>query len=107
MCVCGVCVCVQAGYSICAFFLLIHKDKLHPTLYTIFDPKIQVLCISREYIVFGVSSSSFLLNATIDHHPKLFFSTTPEVIEVLRRSIYVDDKLAGALNEDGLSYIRT
>ena len=62
------------------------------------DPKIQILRFSR--VMFGVSSSPFLLNATIDHHLKQFSSTKPELVELLLRSIYVDDIVAGAASEE-------
>ena len=60
------------------------------------DPKVQVLRFSR--VVFGVSSSPFLLNATIDHHLKQFSSTSPELVNILLRSIYVDDVVTGAVD---------
>ena len=51
-------------------------------------------------VAFGISSSPFLLNATVDHYLKLFSSTNPELVEVLLRSIYVDDVVAGAVDVD-------
>ena len=62
------------------------------------DSKIQILRFSR--VMLGVSSSPFLLNATIDHHLKQFSSTKPELVELLLRSIYVDDIVAGAASEE-------
>ncbi len=61
------------------------------------DPNIQVFRFSR--VVFGVSSSPFLLNATIDHHLKQFSDSKPDLVALLRQSIYVDDIVAGAKNE--------
>ena len=61
------------------------------------DPDIQVFRFTR--VVFGVSSSPFLLNATIDHHLKLFAPANPELVKTLRHSIYVDDVVAGARDE--------
>ena len=51
-------------------------------------------------VVFGVSSSPFFLNATVDHHLRLFSETQPEFIETLLHSIYVDDIIAGATSID-------
>ena len=69
------------------------------------DPEIQVLRFTR--VVFGVSSSPFLLNATIDHHLKTFSSTNPELVETLSKSIYVDDVIAGAADEDSAMQLYT
>ncbi len=62
------------------------------------DPAVQVFRFTR--VVFGVSSSPFLLNATIDHHLKLFSSTKSELVRLLLQSIYVDDVVAGARDVD-------
>ncbi len=62
------------------------------------DPAVQVFRFTQ--VVFGVSSSPFLLNATIDHHLKLFSSTKPELLRLLLPSIYVDDVVAGARDVD-------
>ena len=47
-------------------------------------------------VVFGVSSSPFLLNATIDNHMEKFKSIDQPFVEKFRRSIYVDDLTAGS-----------
>jgi hypothetical protein len=62
------------------------------------DPNIQMFRFTR--VVFGISSSPFLLNATIAHHLKLFSSTNPELVSILLRSMYVDDVVLGADDED-------
>ena len=62
------------------------------------DPDVRVLRFTR--VVFGVSSSPYLLNATLDHHLRLFSFTDQELVEVLLRSIYVDYVVAGAANEE-------
>ena len=49
-----------------------------------------------QRVVFGVSSSPFLLNAMINHHLKQCASTNPELVDLLLRSIYVDDVIMGA-----------
>ena len=49
-------------------------------------------------IVFGVSSSPFLLNATIRHHLE-HVGAEPTIIKKLMRAFYVDD-VSGASNED-------
>ena len=51
-------------------------------------------------VVFGVSSSPFLLNATLQHHIKKYETTHSSVVEKLHRSLYVDDLASGAEDEE-------
>ena len=51
-------------------------------------------------VVFGVSSSLFLLNATIQHHLKQYSTKFPETVKRISRSIYVDDIAYSADTED-------
>ena len=50
-------------------------------------------------VVFGVSASSFLLNATIQHHLEKYQNKYPNLVNTLLRSIYVDDVTYGADGE--------
>ena len=50
-------------------------------------------------VVFGVSASPFLLNATINHHLEKYLNRYPDLINTLLRSIYVDDVTYGADGE--------
>ena len=52
-------------------------------------PRIQVLRFTR--VVFGVSSSPFLLNATIKHHIQSYLTRDPQFVTKFEQSIYVDD----------------
>ena len=45
------------------------------------DP--EVVCLRFTRVVFGVSSSPFLLNATLKHHVEEYSSSYPEVIKTL------------------------
>ena len=58
------------------------------------QPGIRVLRFTR--VVFAVTSSPFLLNATLQHHLSQHRSTHPELIEQLTKSTYVDDVICGA-----------
>ncbi|CAB3994168.1 Hypothetical predicted protein, partial [Paramuricea clavata] len=58
------------------------------------QPKIIVLRFTR--VVFGVSSSPFLLNATISHHIEQYRAQDPAFVEAFMRAVYVDD-----LNSEG------
>ena len=51
-------------------------------------------------VVFGVSASPFLLNATINHHLKKYQNRYPDLVNTLMRSIYVDDVTYGAEGEN-------
>lgn len=62
------------------------------------QPEVQTLKFTR--VVFGVSSSPFLLNATIRHHLKRYMTTHPELVKRISESIYVDDVVSGADTEE-------
>ena len=59
--------------------------------------KLQVLRFAR--VVFSVSSSPFLLNATVRYHLESHVKTHQELVEKILRSIYVDDVVSGAPSE--------
>lgn len=59
------------------------------------------ICIFRfTRVVFGVSSSPFLLNATIKHHLNEYSHTHPQLVKTLSQSTYVDDIVSGAKSDD-------
>ena len=60
------------------------------------NPSIIILRFAR--VVFGVSASPFLLNATIRHHLSQFLDSDPEFVQSLQRSLYVDDVANGGRN---------
>ena len=61
-------------------------------------PEIITYWFSR--VVFGVSSSSFLLNATIQHHVQLYVKEQPLLVDKVLESIYVDHVIGGADSEE-------
>ena len=61
-------------------------------------PRLEVLRFAR--VTFGVSSSPFLLNATIRHHMEQYRLMDPVFVDKFERSIYVDDLACGAADED-------
>jgi hypothetical protein len=62
------------------------------------EPKVVELRFSR--VVFGVSSSPYLLNATIRHHLQQYSQTQPELVQKISKSMYVDDLVTGADTEE-------
>ena len=62
------------------------------------SPKVITLRFTR--VVFGVSSSPFLLNATVKHHIEQYRDADPKFVDQFLESIYVDDLNAGAENDD-------
>ena len=53
------------------------------------QPEIQAMRFTR--VVFGVSASPFLLNATISYHLEKYRDDHPDLVNTLKQSIYVDD----------------
>ena len=58
----------------------------------------EIVVMRFTRVMFGVSSSPFLLNATIDNHMEKFKSIDQPFVQKFRRSIYVDDLTAGSHN---------
>jgi len=56
--------------------------------------------VRKLRVVYGVSASPFLLNATINHHLQKYCSEYPALVNTLMKSIYVDDVTYGADGED-------
>ena len=91
-----------------AFLMVSNADKDRDVLRFLWiddiakkEPEIIALRFTR--VVFGVSSSPFLLNATIRHHLKQYSTKFPETVKRISRSIYIDD-LAYSANTEGLAY---
>ena len=58
----------------------------------------EVLTLRFKRVMFGVSSSPFLLNTTIRHHIEQYKDIDPQFVEKFFRSIYVDDVMYGSGN---------
>ena len=61
-------------------------------------PDIQVLHFTG--VAFGVALSPFLLNTTVKYHIEKFLETKPNAALKLINSIYVDDVVCGANDEN-------
>ena len=58
------------------------------------NPEIQIFRYNR--VVFGVSSSPFILNAVLRQHLESFNDTDPEFTSKVKESFFVDDLVTGA-----------
>ena len=65
----------------------------------VFADQSDVFELRFTHVVFRVSSSPFLLNATIRHHLEQYSQTQPDLVHKLSKSIYVDDIVTGADGE--------
>ena len=79
------------------------KDRNAPRFLCVDDvekasPVVKKLRFTR--VVFGVSASPFLLNATINQHLQKYHDEHPGLVNTLRKSLYVDDITYGADGED-------
>ena len=63
------------------------------------EPKIIVFRFAR--VAFGLSSSPFLLNATLKHHIMMYENEDPELVQKLLQSLYVDDIIYGDSDDIG------
>ena len=64
------------------------------------DENSDVIPMRFRRVSFGVSSSPFLLNATLNHHIRKYKEIYPEVVDKLLLSMYVDDASLGSHSED-------
>ena len=60
------------------------------------DPQKSAAVMRFTRVIFGVSSSPFLLNATVDHHMRKLLPGDQPFVDKFLRSIYVDDVTGGA-----------
>ena len=58
-------------------------------------------------VVFGLSASPFLLNATLRHHISRFVEVDPEFAKKLIVSFYVDDFVGGGASSEEVSFLYT
>jgi len=67
--------------------------------------RLRVLRMTR--VVFGVSPSPFLLAATVRRHLKEYEHQFPEVVRIIRESLYVDDLISSASDVENAFHITT
>ena len=88
-----------------AFLMVSMSEKDHEVLSFLWVDDIkrdrpEVCALTFTRIVFGISSSPFLLNATIRYHLESHAPSFAELVKCLSRSIYIDDIVSRAGNEE-------
>lgn len=91
-----------------AFLMISIAEKDRDTLRFLWVDSISksspsVVALRFNRVVFGVSSSPFLVTATIQHHMEQYRTLDQEFVDRFLRSIYVDDVTYGA-NTVGEAY---
>ena len=88
-----------------AFLMVSVQEKNHDCLRFLWTrdvdekmPNVIVLRFTR--VVFGVNSSPFLLNVTIDHHIQKYQEIDPLFVDKFLSSVYVDDVSLGSNDVD-------
>ncbi len=69
------------------------------------DTKSCTLRMTR--VIFRVSSSPFLLAATIRNHLKKYQTSHPQTVNTLKNSLYVDDFIASSSDVEGAYALTT
>ena len=64
------------------------------------DPHSEILKLRFCRLVFGLRPSPAILGATIQHHLETHEKQKPEIVEHLKKSLYVDDFVSGAENDE-------
>ena len=83
-------------------FLMLSMDKKYRDslrFLLVKDPQaepVEVISLRFTRVVFGVSSSPFLLNATFNYHLETYHQADPQFVEKFLSSIYVDDLVSGS-----------
>ena len=66
----------------------------------VYNPKSEIVEYRFCRLVFGLRPSPAILGSTIDHHLRLYEDQSPEIVDILKNSLYVDDLISGAQNDN-------
>ena len=72
-----------------------HRDFLRFLWYSRKEDDEPVVIYRFKRVVFGITSSPFLLNGTIRHHLDKYTHSEGEVAERIKNDLYVDDLVSG------------
>ena len=76
------------------------RDVLRFLWFDVHSENRKMICLRCTQVVFGVSCSPFLLNATLRHHLDKYIASHPKTVHKLTASFYVDDVITGANDEE-------
>ena len=76
------------------------RRSLKPRIKNIYEPKPEILEDRFCRSVFALRPSTAILGTTIDHHLHFYKDQNPEIVDILKNSLYIDDLVSGAPNED-------
>ena len=62
----------------------------------------EIIVFRFNHVAFGLSSSPFLLNATLTHHIMVYESEDSEFVQKLLQYLYVDDIISGDSDDIGV-----
>ena len=71
----------------------------------VFSAQRNVIPLRFTRVIFGVTCSPFLLNATIHHHLNLYRDKLPDLVNKLTKSVYVDDIITGTNDEESALHL--
>ena len=71
-----------------------------PRIHDVKDETPEIIFLRFTHVIFGVSSSPFLLNATVNHHMETYRHMDPTFVDKFLSSIYVDDVSLGGDDVD-------
>jgi hypothetical protein len=66
----------------------------------VYNPKSEIVQYRFCRLVFGLRPSPAILGSTIDHHLRLYEDQSSEIVDILKNSLYVDDFVSGAQNDN-------
>ena len=84
------------------------EDRDAPRFHRIKDietEEVETLRFSR--VMFGLTPPQFLLGGTLEQHLASYGNQARELIEEIRRSLYVDDLISGGYNLDEVRNFKT
>ena len=98
--------CVALTADIEKAFLMVGIKKEHRNVLRFLwfsnpnDAQPEIVQCRFNHLVFGLRSSPSILGATIKHHLELYRRSEPKLVKLIEKSLYIDDRLSGELNED-------
>jgi hypothetical protein len=77
-----------------------HRDFVRFLWYDLSSKDEEIVIYRFSRVVFGLTSSPFLLNATLRHHLNKYLEQGKTIVERIREDLYVDDLVSGSDSVD-------